>query len=424
MPDHTAAASAAERLALQRSADSELLRLFGYRGFRRLQRPIVEAILDGRDVLAVLPTGAGKSVCFQLPALMSGGVTLVISPLISLMQDQVAALRRRGLPAADLTSATPDRDRRAARLAVARGTLRLLYVSPEMLCSRGFRDLWRERRPVRVVVDEAHCISEWGHDFRPSYRRIGEFVRFAGRPPIAAFTATATPATRRDVEDCLRLSAPLRVVAPVDRPNIRWAAGRTGSLAEAVHRAGDAVRRALRSDPAAAAIVYVPTRARAAHAAAELRRLGVAAVYYHAGLDDRVRHRVQAGFLEGASRVICATSAFGMGIDHPRIRLVSHCGMPGALESYVQEAGRAGRDGRPARALLLVTPRDRQVHSTLLRAADHSDPAAARRARGRLRAMMGYVSCRTCRRSYIARYFGEPAPRCAGCDRCETVGQP
>lgn len=406
------------------SPESALFRLYGHTRFRRLQRPIVGAMLDGRDVLAVLPTGAGKSICFQLPALITPGITLVISPLISLMQDQVSALRRRGLLAAELTSATPPEDRRRALDALAAGRLRLLYVSPEALASPRFLEVWHDRRPVRLVVDEAHCISEWGHDFRPAYRRIGEAARRFGRPPVAAFTATATPSTRADTEVCLQLRDPFRAIASVDRPNIRWAATRTRSLGDAVGRAGDAVRRVLRSDRTGAAIVYVPTRAGAAHAAEALCRLGVRAGYYHAGLEDRVRNAVQERFLGGEMRVVCATSAFGMGIDHPHIRLVCHCGMPGALESYVQEAGRAGRDGVSAQATLLVTPRDREIQANLLRAAVGQSRAAKQRSRERLAAMSSYVATRRCRRAYIARYFGEPAPRCSGCDRCATAGQP
>lgn len=406
------------------SPESALLRIYGHTRFRRYQRPIVDAMLRLRDVLAVLPTGAGKSICFQLPALMAPGTTLVVSPLISLMQDQVDALRARGLPAAELTSATPPVVRGRTLRILAAGDLRLLYVSPEMLDGHQFQTVWAGRRPTWLVVDEAHCISEWGHDFRPAYRRIADFSERFGHPPIAAFTATATPDTRADVERCMRLRDPFRVIASVDRPNIRWTAFRTRSAAEAIGRVGFSVRRVLRSHRTGAAIVYVPTRSGAAHAAEALCRLGVRAAYYHAGMESDARRGVQDRFLGGRLRVVCATSAFGMGIDHPHIRLVCHCGVPGALESYVQEAGRAGRDGEPAHAMLLATPRDRAIQSRLIRDGGPRIPEVRRRARARLRAMMGYVSTRRCRRAYIARYFGEPAPRCAGCDRCGTVGQP
>ncbi|MGB5527667.1 MAG: RecQ family ATP-dependent DNA helicase [Gemmatimonadota bacterium] len=406
------------------SPEAALLRIYGHPRFRRYQRPIVEAMLRRRDVLAILPTGAGKSICFQLPALMTAGTTLVVSPLISLMQDQVDTLKGRGLPAAELTSATtPDVRGRTLR-SLAAGELRLLYVSPEMLGGHRFQTEWAGRRPTWLVVDEAHCISEWGHDFRPAYRRIGDFSARLGHPPIAAFTATATPATRADTERCLRLRDPFRVVAAVDRPNIQWIAARTRSVAEAIDRVGVAVRSVLRSHRTGAVIVYVPTRSGAAHTAEALCRLGVRAVYYHAGMEGDARRGVQERFLGGRLRVVCATSAFGMGIDHPHIRLVCHCGMPGALESYVQEAGRAGRDGAPAHAMLLATPRDRAIQATLMREGGHRTSESRRRSKARLQAMMGYVSTRGCRRAYIARYFGELAPRCAGCDRCRTAGQP
>jgi ATP-dependent DNA helicase RecQ len=401
-----------------------LRRLYGHSGFRRFQRPIVDAMLRRRDVLAVLPTGSGKSICFQLPALMTPGVTLVVSPLISLMQDQVSALRRKGLPAAELTSATPPDDTRRVLDSLSAGELRLLYLSPEMLGARQFRSRWADERPEWLVVDEAHCISEWGHDFRPAYRKIGEFASLVGRPPIAAFTATATANTRADTEVSLRLRDPFRVTASVNRPNIRWLAVRARSGAEASGRVGSVVRSVLRSHRRGAAIVYVPTRSGAAHAAEALCRLGVRAAYYHAGMEGEARRTVQERFLGGDLQVVCATSAFGMGIDHPRVRLVCHRGIPGALESYVQEAGRAGRDGGPAHAVLVTAPRDRAIQATLVGAAGHRTATARRRANDRLRAMKGYVATRLCRRAYIARYFGEPAPRCSGCDRCGTAGQP
>jgi ATP-dependent DNA helicase RecQ len=379
-------------------------------------------MLAGRDVLAVLPTGAGKSICFQLPALMTPGVTLVVSPLISLMRDQVASLRGRNLPAAELSYGIGARERRETGKALSEGRLRLLYASPEMLEGARFRSLWSERPPIRIVVDEAHCISEWGHDFRPSYRRIVAFAERVGRPPIAAFTATATPRTRRDIEACLRMRSPFRVLGSVDRPNIHWSALRSRSRLDALDRIGVAVRRALRIERAGAALVYVPTRSGAAHVAESLRRRGLLTGYYHAGLEGPARRAVQERFLSGELRVVCATSAFGMGIDHPHIRLVCHCGAPGALESYVQEAGRAGRDGRPAAARLFVTPRDRAIQKALIRAGSSGSRGSRRRSRDRLRRMHGYVATPRCRRAYIAEYFGERAPRCAGCDRC-SAGQ-
>jgi len=400
---------------------------FGFPDFRPGQAGIVTAMLGGRDVLAVLPTGAGKSLCFQLPALLAPGPTLVVSPLIALMEDQVAGLRRRGIDAAALTSATPgpERDRLLGRFAVR--PPRLLYVSPERLGTSAFAEAWGRLRPARLVVDEAHCISEWGHDFRPEYRRILRFLEAVGRPPVAAFTATATPATRDDVARCLALRAPHSVTAPVDRPNLRWSVRHDRAPGSAARRAEAAVQGALRADGDAAAVVYVLSRAGTARAAAALRRSGVAAGAYHGGMDPATRTELQEAFLRGPLRAMCATSAFGMGVDHPHVRLVCHLGMPASLEAYVQEAGRAGRDGRDAACLLLPLAGDERLHRSRIRAARRAAIRRGERSTGtrvaaasmrRLRAVRAYATTRGCRREAISRYFGETAGPCAGCDRC------
>lgn len=385
---------------------------FGHPGFRAGQAPIVAAMAAGRDVLAVLPTGAGKSVCYQVPALMASRPTLVVSPLIALMEDQVAALHAKEIPATAFTSATTPAERKQAERRLVQPGPLLLYAAPERLVLDSFRATAKRARLARIVVDEAHCISEWGHDFRPSYRAIGQFARAVGRPPLAAFTATATPTTRADIARQLELRRPARFVVAVDRPNLRWEVERAVSAARALPRLGEAVRRR----GAGAALVYVPTRALAAGLAAALRRQGQPAVAYHAGLSAERRTAAQAAFLADPRGVVCATCAFGMGIDHPHVRLVAHLGMPGALEAYVQEAGRAGRDGAPSLCLLVHLPSDIRLHRGRIREL----PGRARRAaRRRLAGMRAYVSERRCRRRAVAAYFDEPAPTCGGCDLCD-----
>lgn len=350
--------------------DEELLRArvtlrrhFGHQDFRPLQLPAVRAMLAGRDVLAVLPTGAGKSACFQIPALLQEGLTVVVSPLISLMHDQVQAATQRGLSAAALTSVTPSGERRCTVADVREGRLRLLYVSPERLASGRLEELLGGAPVRRVAVDEAHCVAEWGHDFRPAYRRIAAFCAAVGAPPVGAFTATATPATRREIEEVLGLRSPVRVVGPVDRPNLWWGVSRARTIAEGVARVAAVARRA-----GGTGIAYVATRERAVRLAEALLRLGLKAAPYHAGLSPAVRDRVQQAFLAGELRAVCATTAFGMGIDHPGVRFVCHLGSPASLEGYVQEAGRAGRNGGPARCLLIRLPGDLRLQRGLLEA--------------------------------------------------------
>ena len=405
---------------------------FGHDEFRPGQAAIVAAILAGRDVLAVRSTGSGKSLCFQLPAVMSTGSTIVVSPLIALMRDQVDGLRRRGIDAAALTSALGASDREALLQRLGTAPPGLVYVSPEGLATRAGRSL-SVLKPSRVVIDEAHCISDWGHDFRPEYRRILPWLESAGRPPVAAFTATATPGTRRDIEACLGLRHTVRFISSVNRPNLRWEvqpSGKSGSAAEAI---ASAVAAALREGDGASALIYVLSRAAAGRLAHYLRCRGLRAVAYHAGMDSDTRSRLQDVFARGFHRVMCATNAFGLGVDHPKIRIVVHLGMPAALEAYVQEAGRAGRDGLPARCLLLPSPGDERLHGARIHARRKESPGSppgqsatnrqvAALARQRLLAMRSYVRTRGCRRACIARYFGEPKPVCTGCDSCGTGG--
>jgi ATP-dependent DNA helicase RecQ len=333
---------------------------FGFAGFRPGQREACEAALAGRDVLVVMPTGSGKSLCYQLPALLRDDLTVVVSPLVALMQDQVEALAARGLgERVALVNAQRDggANAEALRRAVA-GELRLLYVAPERFAAPGFLERMSGARVGLFVVDEAHCVSQWGHDFRPDYFRLADAARALGSAGTVASTATATPRVAADVVRRLGLREPLRVATGFDRPNIAFAVARP-----APHEKRRLVVDALRAQDALPAIVYAGTRAGAEELAADLTAaLGEEAAAYHAGLDREHRAEVQRRFLGDRVRVICATNAFGMGVDKPNVRTVLHASVPASLEAYYQEAGRAGRDGLPARALLLAENRDKALH--------------------------------------------------------------
>ena len=394
----------------------------------------MRAVLDGHDVLAVMPTGSGKSLGFQLPALLLPGTTLVVSPLISLMKDQVDELNRRGIPAAAVHSLLPSGARNEALRAARAGELRLLYVAPERFASDHFGRFLREWPVARFVVDEAHCVSEWGHDFRPDYRRLrvaaAECRRSdgqPGRPPIAAFTATATPEVRDDIVDLLGLVKPRIIVSGFDRPNIdlrvRPVSGELEKQQLLAQLVGD--RRSL---------VYAATRRNAEMAAETLQAAGIAAGAYHAGLSDTERTRVQDAFASGSVRVVCATNAFGMGIDRPDVEAVIHVDIPGSLEAYYQEIGRAGRDGRRATATLLWHYADVKTREFLIdrgreelpgRPTVPLDPAEVARRKElehkKLRRIVAYADAAGCLRAAILRYFGDPAARepCGSCGNCD-----
>ncbi len=338
-------------------ARATLLEHFGYPDFRAPQLRAVEAVLSGRDALVVLPTGGGKSLCFQVPALMRKGLTVVVSPLISLMKDQVDALVRRGISAAFINSTLGSQEV-AERMARARdGSLRMLYLAPErMEAGRTLQQL-AEIGVALLAVDEAHCISEWGHDFRPSYRRIGAIRARMATPQTVALTATATPEVRRDIVRQLALTDAEVVVAGFDRINLTY---HVAAMRTQQEKDRTAVRW-LREEPGTA-IVYAPTRKAVERVTSMLVRARVKAIAYHGGLDDALRQKAQEAFMDGRVRVIVATSAFGMGIDKPDVRLVVHHAMPGTLESYYQEAGRAGRDGKASTCVLLHSYPDRFTH--------------------------------------------------------------
>ena len=419
---------------------STLQRHFGHGSFRTGQEALVRAVLEGRDVLAVMPTGSGKSLGFQLPALMLPGTTLVVSPLISLMKDQVDELDRRGIRAAALHSMLTADARGDALRAARQGEWRLLYVAPERFASDQFIQVLRELPIARFVIDEAHCVSEWGHDFRPDYRRLRDAAAACrrgdgrpGRPPVAAFTATATPEVRDDIVDLLGLARPHVIVAGFDRPNIHLGVRPVSGDLEK-HRILPGLVGSRR------ALVYASTRKKAEAAAGTLKAAGIEAAAYHAGLEDAERTRVQEAFASGAMRVVCATNAFGMGIDRPDVDAVIHVDITGSVEAYYQEIGRAGRDGREATATLLWNYADVKTREFLIDrgreeqperqgvAVDPADIARRKELEHRkLRRMVAYADAAGCLRATILRYFGDPAARepcgaCGNCDRRATLG--
>jgi ATP-dependent DNA helicase RecQ len=339
--------------------------VFGFQTFRPGQHEIIEAVLSGRDVLGVLPTGAGKSLCYQLPALLSDAVTLVISPLIALMHDQVASLAERGIPATEITAALGT-DEIAYRLRAAqRRLIRLLYVAPERLDNASFIEELRRIPVERIVVDEAHCISQWGHDFRPAYLRIGELNQALGRRQMLALTATATPQVREDILVQLGMREPYVYVGDFDRPNLEFIVGECPQSRGYDQKAARIADHISRIDEGAT-IIYAGTRKATESIAALLGSFGFTARAYHAGMPDAKRHTIQQWFTSECSPVLVATVAFGMGIDKADVRAVFHCDLPLSLESYYQEAGRAGRDGRQARCVLLYSHGDERLQRRLL----------------------------------------------------------
>jgi ATP-dependent DNA helicase RecQ len=413
---------------------SALARHFGHREFRPGQETIVRAALAGKDVLAVMPTGSGKSLGYQLPALLLPGTALVVSPLIALMKDQVDELSRRGIAAAAIHSMMSAGERDAILEAAIEGRFRLLYVSPERFANDRFAGSLARVPLSRFAVDEAHCVSEWGHDFRPDYRRLAEAAGrcrradgASGRPPILAFTATATPEVRADIVDLLGLDSPEVFVAGFDRPNLFLDVRRVS---------GELEKRALLPELLGErrSLVYASTRKSAERAAEALRSAGLRAEAYHAGLDDARRVRVQDAFAAGEARVVCATNAFGMGIDRPDVEAVVHYEIPGSLEAYYQEIGRGGRDGRAADAVLLWNYIDVRTREFLIDKDDAEDDPRRRRAaadpeqrerrreleRKKLRRMIAYADSTACSRATLLGYFGEKdVPiRCGTCGNC------
>ena len=389
---------------------------FGYDTFRGGQEPVIDALLSSRDALAIMPTGAGKSVCYQIPALLLPGITLVISPLVSLMRDQVTALVQMGVPAAFLNSSLTFKQYLLALSRAKEGRYKIIYVAPERLETEGFLDFACHADISLVAVDEAHCISQWGQDFRPSYLHIPAFLeKLNRRPPLGAFTATATPEVREDIEKLLGLQNPLRVTTGFDRKNLYF------EVQEPTDKRS-ALLELVRGRPDKCGIVYCSTRKTVEEVCGFLREAGVSATRYHAGLEPEERRQNQEDFLYDRARVMVATNAFGMGIDKSDVRYVIHYNMPKDIESYYQEAGRAGRDGLPSSCILLYSGRDVRTAQFLIEhgeSREELDAETAERLRERdmqrLRKMVGYCRTRHCLRQYILRYFGESAP-----DTCNT----
>jgi ATP-dependent DNA helicase RecQ len=390
-----------------------LKQTFGYDDFRPLQREIIETSLTGRDVVALLPTGGGKSLCFQLPALLRDGLTVVVSPLIALMKDQVDQLEAAGVAATYLNSSLKADEARSRLRGLHAGKFRLLYAAPERLMLDNWRENLRAWNVRAIAIDEAHCISEWGHDFRPEYRQLANLRDVLPEVPVAALTATATGRVREDIIRHLRLIDPAVFVASFNRPNLFY---RVSPKDRAVHQITDFVAKR----PHDSGIVYCATRASADRLAESLTARGFPALPYHAGLTAAERGNNQELFLRDEARIICATIAFGMGINKPNIRWVIHHDLPKNIEGYYQETGRAGRDGLPSDCLLLFNPGDAAKQSHFID--EISDPDEQRIAREQLRLMIHFAESATCRRRELLEYFGESGP--ASCDACDNCLEP
>ena len=391
---------------------------FGYTSFRSAQEAPVESLLKNEDVVAIMPTGAGKSICFQIPALCKSGLTVVFSPLISLMKDQVDGLVDQNIPAALINSTLTQTEFNKTMYDVRSGNIKLLYIAPERLGSNFFCNVLRSMPISQVIVDEAHCISQWGHDFRPSYRLIGDWLAsLPKRPVVGAFTATATKAVENDIKTLLGLDHVNVYVTGFDRPNLSFSVVRTPKRMDYVV---DYVRRHSHEN----GIIYCSTRKDVERVYDNLTRAGIQTGYYHAGLSDEMRKDMQNKYAFDQLQVMVATNAFGMGIDKSNVRYVLHYQMSRNMESYYQEAGRAGRDGAPAECILLYSGQDVRVHKYLIEQG-HLEPQREQVELRKLQSMIDYCFCSTCLRKYMLAYFGEIVPwlECSNCSSCNTKGE-
>ena len=399
---------------------SVLKEYFGHDSFREGQDRITDSLLGGRDVLGIMPTGAGKSICYQVPALMFDGITIVVSPLISLMKDQVSALLQSGVAAAYINSSLTHAQYLKVLQNTESGKYKIIYVAPERLCAPAFLGICRNLNISMVAVDEAHCVSQWGQDFRPSYLKIPDFIdALNSRPVVGAFPATATGAVRDDIKTLLRLVSPLVVTTGFDRPNLFF------SVMQPKNKSIELMK-LIKERKNESGIVYCSTRKAVEEVCELLQENGFAATRYHAGLDENERRRNQDDFVYDRATIMVATNAFGMGIDKSNVSFVIHYNMPKNMESYYQEAGRAGRDGRSADCILLYSAKDVRTNQFLI---NNSEPnpdltedeqeEVRRRDRERLKQMTFYCTTHKCLRKFILEYFGDKGPeRCEKCSNC------
>lgn len=403
---------------MDRRALDVLQHYWGYDAFRPAQEVPVSTLLAGHDLVAIMPTGAGKSICFQVPALLQEGLTIVFSPLISLMKDQVDGLRQQKIPAAFINSTLDQETFNKTLYYVRIGAVKILYISPERLASQFFRNVLQTLKISQIIVDEAHCISQWGHDFRPAYQLIGQFLKtMSHRPVVGAFTATATKAVERDIKVLLGLENAQVHITGFDRPNLHFAVAR---LSQRMDYIVDYVK----AHQEQSGVIYCITRKDVEKVYQNLVKAGIAAGYYHAGLPDQVRKDMQNKYAFDEIQVMVATNAFGMGIDKSNVRYVLHYQMPRNMESYYQEAGRAGRDGGPAECILLYNGQDVQVHKYLLEQSQ-LEPARLSIEQRKLQAMIDYCFTSQCLRKYMLAYFGQEVPwnKCHNCSTCLHQGQ-